>query len=77
MEHTKIKPTNILNASDADFIEDLVKCWNSHDELVAALEAWQKYDSEHPRNHPCPDLTLRVHYCEQARKLTEQALAKM
>ena len=36
MEHTKIQPTDILNANNAEFIDEVCKCWNAHDALLAA-----------------------------------------
>jgi len=48
----------------------------SHDPLVAALEAWRLFDSESSDKHPCPDLMLRGKYRDQARKLTDVALAE-
>lgn len=43
--------------------------------LLKALEAWQKYDSEAADKHPCPDYALRTVYRDNARKLTEAAIA--
>ncbi|MHA1146452.1 MAG: hypothetical protein ACTSRW_17070 [Candidatus Helarchaeota archaeon] len=45
-------------------------------ELLDALKAWQKYDSESGDKHPCPDYALRIVYREDARKLTEAAIAQ-
>lgn len=38
MEHTKIRPVDVLNASETKFVDELVKCWNNHDDLLAACE---------------------------------------
>ncbi len=62
------------NKANAEFI---VKAVNSHDELVAALEAWQKVESEMSNNTPCPDLALRAQYRKKAIELTSKALAKL
>ena len=54
----------------------IVHAIRSHDALVAALEAWRLFDSESSDKHPCPDLMLRGKYRDQARKLTDVALAE-
>ena len=46
------------------------------DNLLDALKAWQKYDTEAADKHPCPDYTLRLAYRNEARKLTEAAIAQ-
>ena len=53
---------------------EIVCRWNSHDAMLAALRAWQKYDTESADKHPCPDYTLRTAYRAEARKLTEAAI---
>jgi hypothetical protein len=45
-------------------------------ELVEALLAWKKVESEMKEDTPVPDLALRSAYRHQAIKLTNKALAK-
>ena len=47
------------------------------DELVEALRAWEKVESEMGDNHPCPDLMLRATYRKTAIQLTQRVLAKV
>lgn len=57
-------------------VTEVMRRWNSFDDLLEACKAWDKYDSESSDKHPCPDLTLRIHYRKLARELTEIALTK-
>ena len=61
----------------------IVEACNNHDrleavnaELLAALEAWIKVESEMGYNHPCPNLSLRARYRDEAKRLTRAAIAK-
>ena len=44
-------------------------------ELLAALEAWIKVESEMGYNHSCPGLSLRARYRDEAKRLTRAAIA--
>jgi hypothetical protein len=74
--HACIADTNEALTNKEFYAEEIVQRWNSHDDLVTALEAWQLMDSESGDKHPCPDYVLRSIYRDKARKLTEAALAK-
>ncbi len=46
--------------------------------MLAALEAWVKYDNEsRGAGHPAPDYALARTYREEARVLTQAAIAKV
>jgi hypothetical protein len=55
-------------------MDEICRYANSHDALLEACKAWQKYDSEMADKHPCPDYTLRTAYRNEARKLTDIAV---
>jgi hypothetical protein len=52
----------------------IVTALNSLPALVEALRAWQSFLSECKPNNPCPDITLRQRYRDEAERLTAEAL---
>ena len=57
-----------------DVMDKICRRVNSHDALLVALRAWQKYDTEAADKHPCPDYTLRTAYRNEARMFTDIAI---
>jgi len=46
------------------------------EDLLDALMAWLKVESEMSNNTPCPDLALRAFYRKKASELTDAAIKK-